>query len=46
LGKAKIHSRQLSERGGDLWCEDKGEYVAIAGETCLVIEGTVRLPEG
>jgi PhzF family phenazine biosynthesis protein len=46
LGKAKIHSRQLSERGGDLWCEDKGECVAIAGETCLFIEGTIRLPEG
>lgn len=46
LGKAKIHSRQMSARGGDLWCEDKGEYVAIAGETCLVIEGTIRLPEG
>jgi PhzF family phenazine biosynthesis protein len=45
LGKVNIHSRQLSERGGDLWCEDKGEYVAIAGETCLVIKGTIRLPE-
>lgn len=46
LGKAKIHSRQLSARGGDLWCEDRGEHIAIAGETCLVIEGTVRLPPG
>jgi len=46
LGKTKIHSRQLSERGGNLWCEDKGDTVAIAGETCLVIKGTLRLPEG
>ena len=46
LGKTKIHSRQLSARGGELWCEDKGEYVAIAGETCLVIEGTIRLAQG
>jgi PhzF family phenazine biosynthesis protein len=45
LGKAKLHSRQLSARGGDLWCEDKGDLVAIAGETCLVIEGAIRLPE-
>jgi PhzF family phenazine biosynthesis protein len=45
LSKAKLHSRQLSARGGDLWCEDKGDYVAIAGETCLVIEGAIRLPE-
>ena len=43
MGKAKIHSRQLSARGGDLWCEDKGETVVIAGETILVIDGTIRL---
>jgi predicted PhzF superfamily epimerase YddE/YHI9 len=42
-GKARIHSRHLSPRGGDLWCEDKGETVAIAGESSLVIDGTIRL---
>jgi len=45
MGKMKIHSRQLSERGGDLWCENKGAAVAIEGETCLVMEGAMRLPE-
>ena len=45
MGKTRIHSRQLSPRGGDLWCEDKGETVVIAGETSLVIDGTIRLPE-
>ena len=45
LGKKNIHSRQLSARGGELWCEDKGGQIAIAGETCLVLEGTVRLPD-
>lgn len=45
LGKAKLHSRQLSARGGDLWCEDKGDHVAIAGQTCLVLEGAIRLPK-
>ena len=45
LGKTKLHSRQLSARGGDLWCEDKGDHVAIAGQTCLVIEGAIRLPQ-
>jgi predicted PhzF superfamily epimerase YddE/YHI9 len=44
-GKSKIHSRQLSPRGGDLWCEDKGDTVAIAGESSLVIDGTIRLPD-
>jgi PhzF family phenazine biosynthesis protein len=45
LGKRKIHSRQLSARGGELWCEDKSEQIAIAGETCLVLDGAVRLPD-
>lgn len=45
LGKKTIHSRQLSARGGDLWCEDKDDKIAIAGETCLVLEGAVTLPD-
>jgi PhzF family phenazine biosynthesis protein len=45
LGKRAIHSRQLSARGGDLWCEDRSDQVAIAGETCLVLDGAVRLPQ-
>jgi len=45
LGKKKIHSRQLSPRGGDLWCEDKGETIIIGGESSLVIDGHIRLPE-
>jgi len=46
LGKRKIHSCQLSARGGHLWCEDRGDSVVIGGETSLVIEGTIRLPDG
>ena len=45
LGRKKIHSRQLSPRGGDLFCEDKGAVVAIGGDSSLVIEGTIRLPD-
>jgi predicted PhzF superfamily epimerase YddE/YHI9 len=45
MGKTKLHSRHLSPRGGDLWCEVDGEEVIIAGESSLVIEGTVKLPE-
>jgi predicted PhzF superfamily epimerase YddE/YHI9 len=44
LGKKQIHSRQLSPRGGDLWCEDKSETILIGGETGLIIAGTIRLP--
>jgi predicted PhzF superfamily epimerase YddE/YHI9 len=45
LGKKNIHSRQLSPRGGDLWCEDRGDIVVIGGETCLIIDGHLRLPD-
>ncbi|HZT18297.1 MAG TPA: PhzF family phenazine biosynthesis protein [Dongiaceae bacterium] len=45
MGKRRIHSRQLSPRGGDLWCEDRGETVVIGGDTSLVIDGTIRLPD-
>jgi len=45
LGKKKIHSRQLSPRGGDLWCEDKGETIVIGGESSLIIDGHIRLPK-
>jgi predicted PhzF superfamily epimerase YddE/YHI9 len=45
LGRKKIHSRQLSPRGGDLWCEDKGQTIVIGGESNLVIDGHIRLPE-
>jgi predicted PhzF superfamily epimerase YddE/YHI9 len=45
LGKRQIHSRHLSPRGGDLWCELGDGRVTIAGENVLVVEGTMRLPE-
>jgi len=45
MGKTKIHSRHLSPRGGDLWCEDQGDKVVISGQTSLVIDGTIRLPD-
>jgi PhzF family phenazine biosynthesis protein len=44
IGRKRIHSRQLSPRGGDLFCEDKGAVIAIGGESRLVIDGTIRLP--
>ncbi|HVN69038.1 MAG TPA: PhzF family phenazine biosynthesis protein [Candidatus Binatia bacterium] len=44
LGKPKLFARQLSSRGGELWVEDRGERVGIAGECVLVGEGFVTLP--
>ena len=43
LGQGQIHSRHLSKRGGDLFCEVDGAGVIIAGETRLVLSGVVEL---
>jgi len=43
LGKTRLFARQLSERGGELWCELRGERVAIAGQAVLYLEGTIEL---
>lgn len=44
LDKAKLRARQVSARGGEFWCEDRGERVLIAGHAALVMEGTLILP--
>jgi predicted PhzF superfamily epimerase YddE/YHI9 len=44
LGKAELHSRQLSKRGGDLWCTASGTNVEIAGESVQAFEATLDLP--
>jgi len=44
LGKRRIYARQVSQRGGELFCEDRGERVTIAGYAVKYMEGvyTVR----
>ena len=44
LGKATLFARQVSARGGELWCEDRGERVSIAGRCVKYLEGTIELP--
>ncbi|MCZ6597194.1 MAG: PhzF family phenazine biosynthesis protein, partial [Planctomycetota bacterium] len=44
LGKVALRARQISARGGELTCEDRGERVRIAGQAVLVIEGELTLP--
>jgi predicted PhzF superfamily epimerase YddE/YHI9 len=39
LGKKQLRARQISPRGGDLFCEDRGERVRIAGNGVIVLEG-------
>ena len=43
LGKTTLHARQISTRGGELWCEDRGPRVALGGRCALFLEGTIMV---
>ena len=43
LGKKKLHANQVSPRGGELWCEDRGKRVTISGKAVRFFEGTIYL---
>jgi PhzF family phenazine biosynthesis protein len=43
LGKARLYARQLSERGGELWCEMAGDRVIIKGNAVLTLQGTLQI---
>lgn len=43
LEKSQLHARQVSPRGGELWCEDRGDRVTIAGEAVEYLSGTITI---
>ncbi len=43
LGKKELHALQLSERGGELFCEDRDERVSIGGRAVTYMSGTIRI---
>lgn len=43
LGKNDLHARQVSQRGGELFCELAGERVRISGKAALYLEGTITI---
>jgi PhzF family phenazine biosynthesis protein len=43
FGKSKLHARQISQRGGELWCEDRGARVRIAGNAVTYLEGSIEV---
>jgi PhzF family phenazine biosynthesis protein len=43
LGKARLTARQISPRGGELECEDRGERVRIAGRAVKFLEGMIEV---
>jgi PhzF family phenazine biosynthesis protein len=45
LGRTKLHARQLSARGGELFCELQGARVKIAGRAVKFSSGWFLIPE-
>lgn len=45
LGRKELRARQLSRRGGEVFCEDRGARVGIGGTVVLFMEGAIQLPE-
>jgi PhzF family phenazine biosynthesis protein len=43
LGKTELHAWQLSERGGELWCEMAGNRVILKGNAVLTMQGTLTI---
>jgi predicted PhzF superfamily epimerase YddE/YHI9 len=41
LGRSKLFGRQISRRGGELWCEDRGPRVKIAGRAVQYLQGWI-----
>jgi PhzF family phenazine biosynthesis protein len=42
LNKRFLRARQISARGGELFCEDRGERVGIGGDAVTYVEGMLR----
>jgi PhzF family phenazine biosynthesis protein len=43
LGKTALHARQISARGGELWCRLSGDRVLIAGRAVLYLHGEISV---
>ena len=43
LGKAKMTAKQLSQRGGNIYCEQKGDRVMMGGECVFYMKGQITI---
>ena len=43
LGKKDLHALQVSKRGGEIFCKNRGERVLIAGRAVKYMEGTITV---
>jgi PhzF family phenazine biosynthesis protein len=44
LGRNRLHARQISARGGELFCRHRADRVDIAGHAVTYATGTLHLP--
>jgi len=43
LGRTKFHARQVSRRGGELWCRLDGARVRMAGRAVSYLKGRITV---
>jgi PhzF family phenazine biosynthesis protein len=43
LGKPRLHALQVSARGGELFCEDRGDRVLLSGRAVKYLHGAITL---
>ncbi len=43
LGRRSLTARQVSRRGGQVYCEDNGDRVGISGRAVLYLRGTIAV---
>lgn len=43
LAKKRLHARQLSSRGGEIWCEWAGDRLIITGDAVLTLRGSLLI---
>lgn len=43
LGRLRLNALQVSARGGELLCEDRGDRVTMAGRAVLYLEGAIEV---
>lgn len=43
LGKERLHAKQVSRRGGELWCTMAGDRVYIAGHAATYLRGQIEM---
>jgi predicted PhzF superfamily epimerase YddE/YHI9 len=46
LGRTTLHARQVSDRGGELFCRLAGDRVRISGHAITYMEGAIELADG